>query len=212
MHGLAPFRTLLATSPARQPAKGMPTGSASSRRDPPESIGLDDGFDSAENGTMSSAADAERFGWLYMRVYDGFHRRQPPTSYVPSREALAVMTHLLGTGPLTISEACQHFGRSQAAMSEIVTRLESRGLLARMPDERDRRRHLVWLTPTGRQLQSECTRVLETECVAAAFEHLSSGERAALLDGLEKLVAQRPEPAGDSGRPDSHDSNERSEE
>ena len=148
---------------------------------------------------MSTDSDAERFGQLYMSVYDHFHHRQSPASYVPSREALAVLTHLLGTGPLTISEACQHFGRSQAAMSEIVTRLEERELLARMPDERDRRRHLVWLTPAGRALQARCTRVLETERVAAALEHLTSTERSALFSGLAKLVAHQTDQAGSPG-------------
>lgn len=137
---------------------------------------------------MSERSDAERFGQLFARVYDRYHARQEPGDYAPSREALGVLTHLLRTGPLTISEACRHFDRSQAAMSEIVSRLEERGLVARRPDERDRRRHFVWLTPEGRDLQARCTRVLATDRVADALDHLTTDERAALLEALTKLV------------------------
>ena len=101
-----------------------------------------------------------------------------------------------------------HWSGSAGAIYPLMKKLEGRGLLARMPDERDRRRHLVWLTPLGRELQADCTRVLATERVRAAFEHLSEPERTALLEGLAKLVRHHTDHAGKPGAPPPRNSNE----
>lgn len=136
---------------------------------------------------MSSTADAARFQDLFRAIYLRFHRRQDPQQFRPSPEVLALLEHLLATGPLSIAEAAQHFTRSQAAMSEIVTRLEERGLLARMPDDRDRRRHLVWLTEEGRRLHRESTHVLDEAELAAALARLDASACTALLTAMEHL-------------------------
>ncbi len=47
------------------------------------------------------------------------------------------------TAPTMVTEADRHIDRSRAAMSELIVRLVEHGLLAWMPDERDRRRTLA---------------------------------------------------------------------
>src|SRR5262245_49844303 len=94
---------------------------------------------------------AEEIARIWPAIYLPLHARTEPRSrqYRPTPESLGVLTHLAAAGPLTVTEAARHMRRAQSVMSDIVTRLERRGLLERMRDERDRRRVLVWLTPRG---------------------------------------------------------------
>lgn len=98
-----------------------------------------------------------------------------------------VLQHLAAAGPLTVTEAARHLDRSQAAVSELVARLVRRGLLARMADERDRRRHLVWLTDEGQQFLRTTFQVLSPELLATALARMDDADRERLLGGLSAL-------------------------
>ncbi|HNO77476.1 MAG TPA: MarR family transcriptional regulator [Phycisphaerae bacterium] len=141
---------------------------------------------------MDSNEAAERFVDLFHNVFLRFHTRQGAMDRALSMEAFGVLEHLAGTGPLTVTEAARHFGRSQAATSEIVARLEARGLLVRYPDERDRRRHLVWMSQEGVDAWRHATRVLSTTMLSEAFAQLTSEDRADLLLSLNKLLDSKP--------------------
>src|SRR6266545_526020 len=97
----------------------------------------------------SAGEVAREVSALWPAIYLPLHTRTEPRArrYRPTPESLGVLTHLAASGPLTVTEAARHMRRAQSVMSDIVTRLERRGLLERMRDERDRRRVLVWLTP-----------------------------------------------------------------
>jgi len=74
-----------------------------------------------------------------------------------------------------------------------LDRMEARGWVRREVSERDRRSHLVRLTPRGQQL---CTRARE---VASVMEDeplavLSSAERAMLLELLQRVAAGPRQP------------------
>lgn len=137
---------------------------------------------------MSSQEDARRFGALFPRVFRRFRRRSPLGAYRPSPESLSVLQHLARTGPMTVREASAHFQRSQAATSEILARLERRGLLERMADERDRRRTLVYLTPKGEDVLEAESRVLSPRELGRAFGKLPGAVREGLIRGMEELV------------------------
>ena len=132
--------------------------------------------------------EARRFAELFPEVYAHFCRRWTPEEYRPSAEAAAVLEHLADIGPLTVTEAARHFGRSQAATSELLERLENRDLVERIPDERDRRRHLVWLTRTGKQLVKELRRVLDPTRLGRAFEKMTPDKRRELVAGMRALL------------------------
>lgn len=125
---------------------------------------------------------------LYQEIYRLLARRLEPGARRQSPEALAVLGHLAQIGPATVTEAAAHFNRSQSATSELVDRLEVRGLVERMCDERDRRRHLVWLTPDGLQALRIARQVLDTTRLIHVLERLSPNARAGLVAGLEALV------------------------
>ena len=51
---------------------------------------------------------------------------------------------------ISVSEAAEGFGISHAAISQMAAAMERKGLLIGRPDERDRRRTLLYLTDEGR--------------------------------------------------------------
>jgi DNA-binding MarR family transcriptional regulator len=87
-----------------------------------------------------------------------------------------------------VTEAARHFDRSQAAMSELIARLEARGLLTRITDDRDRRRHLVWLTDHGHEALRRLTQVLSLDHLESALERMSGHDRQALIDLMTELL------------------------
>ncbi len=136
--------------------------------------------------TDATAIDVSQlFGQLYLHL----HPRRAVDDYRPNRAALAVLRHLAMSGPLTVSDAGKHFGRSQAAISETFTRLIKRGLVERREDETDRRRHLVWLTANGRQLVSDESQPLDHHLVAAVLARMSPTQRENLIQGLTDFAA-----------------------
>ena len=143
---------------------------------------------------MDPQACALRFNQLFDQTYHRFHGVTDPRTPRVSPEAIAVLHHLAGTGPLTITEACRHFDRSQAAVSEQFARLEARGLITRFADERDRRRTLVWLSEAGKQELDRARQVLSVERLAAAMTTMPVDARRALVDALTRLVDAPIEP------------------
>ncbi len=137
---------------------------------------------------MSDMDEIERFVDLYKSVYSRFHRRVRPDVYRPSVESLAVLRHLSRSGPLTVSEAAAHFERSQSATSEILARLERRGLIERFPDERDRRRTLIWLTKDGLRAHRLAESVLSPRLLEHAFRQMDAADRAKLFEGMRALL------------------------
>lgn len=89
---------------------------------------------------------------------------------------------------MLVSEACAHFNRSQAATSDIFKRLEARGLVSQMADERDRRRTLTWLTDEGLRMIAESDRALATDRIATALSRMSEDDRRRLIEGLRNLA------------------------
>jgi len=125
----------------------------------------------------------ELFGATFLR----FHRRAPKRSaWTP--QGWGVLQHLEMAGPLTVTEAAKHMNRAQSVMSEIVDGLERKGLLARMRDQRDRRRTLVWLTDAGRAAMATERQVLCAERLQAAFEALDEDSTGELLRTLRALI------------------------
>ncbi len=135
----------------------------------------------------------ELFPVLYLRL----HRRRPRGGLRADGQMIAAMQHLSHAGPLTVGEAARHMNRAQSVMSELFDRLARRGLAERLPDARDRRRMLVWLTPAGLAALEEEREVLSRELVKAALGRMGSGVRAELLRGLRALVAAADEMKGE---------------
>lgn len=141
---------------------------------------------------MDAETAADEFAELFPAVYRRFYRRLPANLIRLTSESIAALHHLEVAGPLTVTEAARHLERSQSAMSEMIDRLERRNLVARMADERDRRRTLVWLTDEGRTALNEAHRVLSGTRLRTVFAALDDRDRADLLRVMRLLVNASP--------------------
>jgi DNA-binding MarR family transcriptional regulator len=131
--------------------------------------------------------DAQAFADLFRETYLRFHRRDGKRNEL-SGASRAVLQHLSQTGPLTVGDIALHLDRAQSVVSDIVTQLESKGVLERERDPQDRRRTLVWLSPEGFAVLRADRDVLSVAALAEAFAVLPSGERDVLLTTLSHLV------------------------
>lgn len=98
----------------------------------------------------------------------------------------AVLNHLIRLGvQQTIGELASALQVSQPTMSSTVRRLETKGLVALVPDPQDRRIRRVHVTPAGRMMRTESVRALDG--AKAELAALSPGEWKTLLPLLRKL-------------------------
>src|SRR6266545_4955278 len=145
---------------------------------------------------------AAEVGRLYPAVYRRFHvSKQPVAGVGVTPRMLSVLQHLVASGPMTLGELAEHLGLSRATATELVTRVEQRGLVARIRDERDRRRVFVWVTDEGQLRARARPRVLEDEALVAAVRRMTPDERDRLVQGLRALLAAADDP-------DTHDTEE----
>lgn len=138
---------------------------------------------------MDERAAAEEIGRLYPAVYRRFKASHRPVgdSGLTAR-MLAVLRHLAAAGPLTLGELAAHLRLSKAATTELADRIEERGLVARIRDERDRRRVFIWVTDEGQAKVAAAGRVLEGDALLDAVGRMTQEERRHLVEGLRALV------------------------
>jgi DNA-binding MarR family transcriptional regulator len=74
-----------------------------------------------------------------------------------------------------------------ATLSTILSRLESRGLVVRVPDETDSRSVIVDVTSEGRKLVNEIWPMLSVKIVAPFNAHFSDEDRETLLELLGRI-------------------------
>jgi DNA-binding MarR family transcriptional regulator len=135
-------------------------------------------------------AAADEIGRLYPAVYRRFHvSRRPVDGSDLTPRMLGVLHHLTAGGPLTVGELATHLGLSKATATELVTRIQERGLVDRMRDERDQRRVYVWLTELGQQRANSHARVLADDELLAAVGRMTPTDRDSLINGLRALLA-----------------------
>lgn len=132
-------------------------------------------------------ACAAIYAELFPSVYLSFHRRDGKRREL-SAASRGVLLHLAAAGPLTVGECSKHLDRAQSVVSDIVEQLEGHGLLARVRDEKDRRRTLVWLTDSGRARLVDEQSVLSKGALEMAFTRMTAGERAQLIEGTKALL------------------------
>ena len=133
--------------------------------------------------------EAREVGQLYPAVYHRFQAsRQAIKGTGVTPRMVGLLRHLAGSGPLTLGELVTHLGLSKSAVTELVDRVEAKGLTSRIRDDRDRRKVFLWLTDQGRQVVSETVTVLEEEKLGLALGRMTPEERKNLITGLRALL------------------------
>lgn len=138
-------------------------------------------------------------GRLYPAVYHRFHvskQRLPGTDLTP--RMLWILQHLAAVGPSSLGELADASGAKKSTTTELVDRLESKGYVGRMRDERDARRVFVGLTAQGERRAKRAPSVLADDTLRAALARMTADERGALVRGLRALVRAGEEIADDT--------------
>ena len=98
------------------------------------------------------------------------------------------LQHVAVAGPLTIAALQARLARAQATTSQLVSRLERRGLVERHGDPTDRRRTLVVLSRRGRRHLDQLERI-RREGFAEVVGVLPPAVQRRLLEALRATVA-----------------------
>lgn len=89
-----------------------------------------------------------------------------------------------------MTELADYLGLEKQTMSGLIARAETRGLVARAPNQDDRRATDVFLTNEGTKLVKRL-RVQGQQALAPIFEQLSTSERHLLQTLLERMLDSR---------------------
>jgi DNA-binding MarR family transcriptional regulator len=97
-----------------------------------------------------------------------------------------VLVALDDDGPLSQAELGRRLGIDRSDMAAVVAELEGRALLARTRDDKDRRRNVVTITPSGREALQRMEAAIE-QAQTVLLEPLTAAEREQLTKLLAKL-------------------------
>ena len=96
--------------------------------------------------------------------------------------------NFLGRGPRRMGDLAAHLGSSVSATTNLIERLETRGLVARTHDTADRRVVHCALTRSGRVLMEHVWRAQRLE-LAAVADILEPAELTRVIEALDLLAA-----------------------
>lgn len=109
------------------------------------------------------------------------------TAKMAKIEAPGWESHLLSYvevyGPCRVSELRRVFGYQPSTLTSVLDRLESDGLIARQPNEEDRRSILIAVTPRGRRIGRAARRTVE-EFEAEILQSLTDSD----LRGFRRVM------------------------
>jgi DNA-binding MarR family transcriptional regulator len=132
-------------------------------------------------------------GWLINRLNqvraDRYKEKLEPLG-LSARSAALLKALVVLPQPVAQSEICEALVLDQASVAIIAESLESKGLIERVRDPRDRRRYAVTLTEAGAELQRESERRSQ-QVKEGLFEGMSPEDMGHLSALLTQLASKR---------------------
>jgi DNA-binding MarR family transcriptional regulator len=122
-----------------------------------------------------------------IRAVDLHSRHLAQTYGLTSPQALILKEAAAGAA-VSAGEIARRVSLSQATVTDILNRLEKRGLLTRGRSAEDKRRVMVEATATGRELMRLSPPLLQ-ERFAERFRGLEAWEQTMLLASLQRIAA-----------------------
>jgi DNA-binding MarR family transcriptional regulator len=116
------------------------------------------------------------------------HSRALVRSHGLTAPQTLVLKEILRAGELPIGSVAQGVNLSHATTTDIVNRLERRGLVARTRSSADRRRVLLRATPAAEKTLQRAPPLLQ-ESFASRFGQLAEWEQTLLLASLQRIAA-----------------------
>jgi len=130
-----------------------------------------------------SEALAERISWLFSSIYFHCH---PSFNIELSHQAVRALQYVHMTGPVTVQQVAAHLQCAQNTASEILQRLQHKGLVCKVRRIDDERVVEVHLTEAGYEAVRQHTG-LDIERLACVLESLQSEQRERIEAGLTLL-------------------------
>lgn len=101
---------------------------------------------------------------------------------------LVILQEISNTGEVTAGEIARAVSLSQATVTGILERMEKSGLLSRRRNEHDKRRVMVNITATGKQVLEDAPPLMQ-EAFVDQFSSLQEWEQTMILSSLQRLVS-----------------------
>jgi len=121
-----------------------------------------------------------------IRAIDQHSRNLVQSHGLTGPQAL-LLTEIVRCGEITGSELAKHVSLSQATVTDVVKRLEMRGLLERIRDTEDKRKMKLTATGEGKSLVRESVPLLQ-ERFQSRLSELKEWEQTQLLASLQRIA------------------------
>lgn len=134
--------------------------------------------------------DVSEIQRLYPQIYVACHNdhiRAASTEWRISSQDASILAHLNRATGVRPSALAKHLGVAASTLSAVISRLERLGYLSNQPEDRDKRRRELRLTPLGAEAIA-ATSVLDAVRVTALVKRLTPAERKAAVRGLALLA------------------------
>ncbi len=115
------------------------------------------------------------------------HSRNLVVSHGLTGPQAVLLTEIVRCGSLTGSELAARVSLSQATVTDVVKRLESRGLLERIRDQVDKRKIILTATEDGMALVKQSVPLLQ-ERFQQRLSELRDWEQLQLLSSLQRIA------------------------
>lgn len=101
---------------------------------------------------------------------------------------LVILQEISSLGEVTAGEIAHAVSLSQATVTGILERMEKRDLLTRQRSDQDKRRTMVRITESGKQVLENAPPVMQ-EAFVERFASLQEWEQTMILSSLQRLVS-----------------------
>jgi DNA-binding MarR family transcriptional regulator len=120
------------------------------------------------------------------------HSRQLARQHGITTPQLLILKQIQGETGMTVSQLAKQISLKQATVTDILNRLERKGLVRRSKDTGDRRRVLIEETAAGQKLLDAAPSPLQ-ETFLEKFEELETWQQSMILSALQLLVTSMVE-------------------
>ncbi|MBN1932977.1 MAG: MarR family transcriptional regulator [Desulfobacterales bacterium] len=101
---------------------------------------------------------------------------------------LVILQEIFNLGEVAVGEIADAVSLSQATVTGILERMEKRGLLIRERSNQDKRRIMVRITESGKQVLRDAPPLMQ-EAFVERFSSLQEWEQTMILSALQRLVS-----------------------
>lgn len=121
-----------------------------------------------------------------IRAIDLYSKQLNKYSGLTAPQLLILREIVAGDG-ITASQVAQNITLSPATVSNVIERMEHRQLIHRRRSSTDKRRVLLYLTDTGRELLATAPQPLQEDFIEK-FQSLEEWERSLLLSSMQRIA------------------------